>query len=163
MSRVLKGKRVREFCNAPDGNIWIGTEDGGLNLFNPRNNSFLPLPQPLRTLYNNIHTLFQDGNYLWISTYSKGLNRYNTVTGELVTYTNTDDPHSINHNSTFAICKDRQGLLWVGTLSGVNIYDKEKDQFNRVEEVKGVSIQDIFEDSSGFIWISTFLDGSIPV
>lgn len=155
----LKGKRVREFCNAPDGNIWIGTEDGGLNLFNPRNNSFLPLPQPLRTLYNNIHTLFQDGNYLWISTYSKGLNRYNTVTGELVTYTNTDDPHSINHNSTFAICKDRQGLLWVGTLSGVNIYDKEKDQFNRVEEVKGVSIQDIFEDSSGFIWISTFLDG----
>ncbi|MDD4777647.1 MAG: two-component regulator propeller domain-containing protein [Fermentimonas sp.] len=155
----LKGKRVREFCNAPGGNIWIGTEDGGLNLFNPVTNAFLPLPQPLRTLYSNIHSLYRDGDYLWISTYSKGLNRYNTVTGELVTYTSSDYPNSINHNSTFAICKDKQGMLWVGTLSGVNIYDKEKDQFNKVEEVKGMSIQDIFEDSSGFIWISTFLDG----
>ena len=157
--KSLKGKRVREFCDAPGGDIWIGTEDGGLNLFNPKNNTFLPLPQPLTKLYNNIHTLFQDGIYLWISTYSKGLNRYNTITGELVTYTNSDNPHSISHNSTFAICKDRQGLLWIGTLSGVNIYDKEKDQFDRIEEVKGTSIQDIFEDSSGFIWISTFLDG----
>jgi len=25
--------------------------------------------------------------------------------------------------------------------------------------LKGMSIQDIFEDSNGFIWISTFLDG----
>lgn len=157
--KSIKGKRVREFCDAPGGNIWIGTEDGGLNLFDPKNNTFLPLPQPLTKLYNNIHTLFQDGIYLWISTYSKGLNRYNTITGELVTYTNSDNPHSIIHNSTFAMCKDKQGLLWIGTLSGVNIYEKEKDQFNRIEELKGTSIQDIFEDSSGFIWISTFLDG----
>lgn len=155
----LKGKRVREFCNAPDGNIWIGTEDGGLNLFDPKNNSFLPLPQTLRSLYSNIHTLFQDGDLLWISTYSKGLNKYNTVTGELVTYVKSDDPHSISHNSTFAMCKDRQGHLWIGTLSGVDIYDEEKDQFNRVEILKGISIQDIFEDSKGYIWISTFLDG----
>jgi ligand-binding sensor domain-containing protein len=103
--------------------------------------------------------LFQDGDLLWISTYSKGLNKYNTVTGELVTYVKSDDPHSISHNSTFAMCKDRQGHLWIGTLSGVDIYDEEKDQFNRVEILKGISIQDIFEDSKGYIWISTFLDG----
>ncbi|TAH61793.1 MAG: hybrid sensor histidine kinase/response regulator [Fermentimonas caenicola] len=157
--KSLKGKRVREFSNAPDGNIWIGTEDGGLNLFDPRNSTFLPIPQTLSSLYPNIHTLFQDGDLLWISTYSKGLNKYNTVTGELVTYIKSDDPHSISHNSTFAMCKDRQGYLWIGTLSGVNIYDKEKDQFFRIEELKGMSIQDIFEDSNGYIWISTFLDG----
>jgi len=50
-------------------------------------------------------------------------------------------------------------MLWVGTLAGVDIYDEKNDQFRRVEMLKGMSIQDIFEDSNGFIWISTFLDG----
>lgn len=155
----LNGKRVREFCAAPNGNIWIGTEDGGLHLFNPEEGAFLPLPLPLKTLYTNIHALYNDGDDLWIGTFSKGLNRYNLKTGKLVTYTHSDDPHSISQNSPFALCKDRQGVLWVGTLSGVDIYDEENDHFNRVEKLKGMSIQDIFEDSHGFIWISTFLDG----
>lgn len=155
----LKGKRVREFCTAPNGKIWIGTEDGGLNLFDPETGSFLPLPPPLRTLYTNIHALYNDGDDLWIGAFSKGLNRYNLKTGKLVTYTHSDDPHSISQNSPFALCKDRQGMLWVGTLSGVDIYDEKNDHFRRVEMLKGMSIQHIFEDSNGFIWISTFLDG----
>ena len=155
----LSGKRVREICRAQDGNIWIGTEDGGLNLFDPKEKVFLPLPIPLKTLYTNIHALLQDGDNFWISTYSKGLNRYNFKTGELVTYTHNDHQNSISQTSTFALCKDRQGLLWVGTLSGVDLYDDERDQFIKVEELIGMSILDIFEDSNGFIWISTFQDG----
>ena len=155
----LNGKRIREFCAAPNGNLWIGTEDGGLHLFNPEEGTFLPLPPPLKTLYTNIHALCNDGDDLWIGTFSKGLNRYNLKTGKLVTYTHSDDPHSISQNSPFALCKDRQGVLWVGTLSGVDIYDAENDHFKRVEKLKGMSIQDIFEDSHGFIWISTFLGG----
>ena len=31
----LHGKRIREFCRDDAGMIWIGTEDGGLNKFNP--------------------------------------------------------------------------------------------------------------------------------
>jgi len=147
------------FVPVQDGNLWIGTEDGGLNLFDPKTGSFLPLPPPLRTLYTNIHALHNDGDDLWIGAFSKGLNRYNLKTGKLVTYTHSDDPHSITQNSPFALCKDRQGMLWVGTLAGVDIYDEKNDQFRRVEMLKGMSIQDIFEDSNGFIWISTFLDG----
>lgn len=155
----LQGKRVREFCSAPNGNIWIGTEDGGINLFDPNNNIFLPLPIPLRTLYSNIHSILQDGNYLWISTYTKGLNKYNLISGELVTYTQSNITNSITQNSTFALCKDRQGLLWIGTLSGVDLYDENRNHFTRINELAGISIMDIFEDSNGLIWISTFLNG----
>lgn len=155
----LKGKRVREFCPAPNGNMWIGTEDGGLNFFDPKTGTFLPLPHQLETLYTNIHALYNDGDDLWIGTFSKGLNRYNLKTGKLVKYTHSDDPLSISQNSAFSLCKDRQGVLWVGTLSGVDIYDEKNDKFNRIEKLKGISIQNIFEDSYGFIWISTFLDG----
>ena len=155
----LRGKRVREFCALPDGNLAIGTEDGGLNIFNPYTEEFIELPTVLTALYSNIHALLQDEDYLWISTFSKGLNRYNIKTGEIVTYTQSDSPNTISQNSTFALLKDRQGILWVGTLSGLDIYSGEENRFIKVEELSGISILDIFEDSYGYIWISTFLDG----
>lgn len=155
----LKGKRVREFCSAPGGKIWIGSEDGGLHLFDPTTGLFQELPKPLTSLYTNIHALFNDGDDLWIGTFSKGLHRYNLKTGKMDLFTHSDDPHSISQNSPFSLCKDRQGVFWVGTLAGVDIYDAERNQFNHVEELKGISIQNIFEDSYGYIWISTFLNG----
>lgn len=155
----LKGKRIREFCKAPDNNIWIGTEDGGLNLFNPRTNSFLPLPKPLSSLYTNIHAIYSDNDYLWISNYSKGLYRYNFITGELKMYVHSNDPKSINQNSAFAMYKDRQGTLWIGTLGGLNIYNYNDDSFEHIDKLKGLSIQDIYEDSHGYLWVSTFING----
>ncbi len=155
----MKGSRVREFFPADDENIWIGTEDNGLHLFNPSTSSFQPLPGPLQSLYTNIHALYQDGDFLWISTFSKGLNRYNLKTGKLVTYTFTNDTNSISHNSTFAICKSSRNILWIGTLSGLNIYNYQSNDFTRIDELKGIAIHDIFEDSDGNIWIATFSDG----
>ena len=34
---VCMVKRVREFCRDSQGILWIGTEDGGLNRFNLKN------------------------------------------------------------------------------------------------------------------------------
>lgn len=156
----MKGVRIREFCPDPDGNIWIGSEDNGLNLFDPRKNEFLPLPNALSRIYTNIHALQIDGDYLWIATFSKGLNRYNRKTGELLTFHHSEgDASSISNNSTFAICKDRQNMLWIGNLSGLDIYDYDKNNFSSVEQFNGVYVQDIFEDTQGQIWVSTFKKG----
>lgn len=155
----MKGSRVREFFPADDENIWIGTEDNGLHLFDPATSSFLPLPAPLQSLYTNIHALYKDGDFLWIGTFSKGLNRYNLKTGKLETYLSTNDTNSISHNSTFAICKSSQNTLWIGALSGLNIYNYQSNDFRRIDELNGIAIQDIFEDSDGDIWIGTFSDG----
>ena len=130
-----------------------------MNLFDPATSTFLPLPKPLRSLYTNIHALYEDRDKLWISTFSKGLNKYDVKTGKLETYTHSDDPKSISQNSTFALCKDRQNVLWIGTLAGVNIYNYDDESFTKVDELKGISIQDIFEDTEGKIWISTFVNG----
>lgn len=155
----ITGNRIREFCNADNGRIWIGTEDKGLNLFDPSTNTFLPVDHRLKKLYTNIHALLNDGRYLWIGTFSKGLNRYDLKTRELVTYTQSDNPETISQNSTFALCRDRQNMLWIGTLSGASIYDYAGDSFRRVKEMEGISIQDIVEDTDGNIWIATFQKG----
>jgi len=155
----ISGSRVREFCAAADGNIWIGTEDNGLNLFNPKTSSFLPLPEKLQGLYTNIHALYADGDYLWVSTFSKGLNRYDLKTDELVTYTNSALANSLSHNSVFALYKDSEERLWVGTISGLNIYNYATNDFSRINELKGIFVQDVYEDSAGLIWVSTYSRG----
>ncbi len=155
----ISGSRVREFCMAPDGNIWIGTEDNGLNLFDPETSRFLPLPAKLESLYTNIHALYADGDYLWIGTFSKGLNRYHLKTGELVTYTNSVRPNSLSHNSVFALCKDRREQLWVGTISGLNIFNEATNDFSPIDELEGIFVQDVYEDSAGMIWVSTYSRG----
>ncbi|HBL32697.1 MAG TPA: hybrid sensor histidine kinase/response regulator, partial [Porphyromonadaceae bacterium] len=155
----ISGRRIREFCPAPDGNIWIGTEDNGLNLFDPASDTFLPLPPSLDHLYNNIHALYAENDAIWIGTFSKGLNRYNVKTKTLKTYINTDSQNSISENSIFSLCKDRQGTLWVGTLSGLNIYNPETDDFTRIKQLEGLFIQDIKEDTDGNVWFATFLKG----
>ena len=155
----ISGSRVREFCTAPDGNIWIGTEDNGLNLFDPETSRFLPLPVKLESLYTNIHALYADGDYLWIGTFSKGLNRYHLKTGELVTYTNSILPNSLSHNSVFALCKDRKEQLWVGTISGLNIFNEATNDFSHIDELEGIFVQDVYEDSAGMIWVSTYSRG----
>lgn len=155
----ISGYRVREFCTAPNGNIWIGTEDNGLNLFDPFGNKFLPLDNSLKSLYSNIHALYTEEDFLWIGTFSKGLNRYNLKTKSLKTYKKSNEPNSISENSIFSICKDRKGNLWIGTLSGLNIYHYITDDFTRIKEMEGVFVQDILEDIDGNMWFATFNKG----
>ena len=157
--KSLSGLRVREFCMADEGNIWIGTEDNGLNLFNPESSTFVDVDDPLKRLYPNIHALYQDDDYLWIGTFSKGLYRYNLKDKTLKSYKKTEQENSLIENSIFSIYKDSHDILWIGTISGLNTYNYEKDDFNRVNHLDGVFIQDIMEDSDGNIWIATFLKG----
>ncbi|MHB9055978.1 MAG: hybrid sensor histidine kinase/response regulator [Paludibacteraceae bacterium] len=155
----IHGSRVREFCEAPDGNIWIGTEDNGINLFDPKRNTFLPVDEPLKRLYNNIHALYADGDNLWIGTFSKGLNKYNLKTKSLKTFLKSNNSSSISENSVFSLCKDRMNQLWVGTLSGLNIYNYSTDNFTRMRELEGVFVYDILEDVDGNMWFATFNKG----
>lgn len=155
----MKGARVREFYPIKGGHLWIGTEDNGLHLFDTDKGVFLPLPKELDSLYTNIHALHADEEYLWISTFSRGLNRYNLKSGELRTYIHSDDSFSLSQNSVFAMYKDQHDILWVGTLSGLDTYDYETGAFTRNDKLNTGAIHDIYEDSDGDIWVATFSNG----
>lgn len=166
----MRGSRVREFSPAPDGKIWIGTEDDGLNLFDPQTEEFLPLPTPFKSIYHNIHALCSDGDYFWVGTFAHGINRYNLKTGEFITYLNLDKSGIIHGNanyaifedrqiSAFTIFKDRQNTLWFGNLVGAHTYNYQTNTFESVDELKDAYVQDIYEDTNGEVWISTFSKG----
>ena len=156
----LNGNVVSCFCEDPGGNLWIGTDDGGLNHFDTQSQRFtVYLPDKNRNSisYSNIHALCLDGYELWIGTYTGGLNVLDTRTKQFRIYTNSNDPNSLDSNSIYALFKDSQGDIWVGTMGGINRYDREKDRFERMRKTDN-TIVDIIQDGQE-IWFATSGEG----
>jgi signal transduction histidine kinase/ligand-binding sensor domain-containing protein len=155
-----------------EGNIWIGTENGGLNLFNAEKDEFWRYrkddydPQSLNN--ESIEAICQDnsGN-LWFGTYSGGLNIALKNRNAIAKYQNLPGvKNSLSHNSATCFREDHQRKLWIGTDGGgLNLFDEQAGRFKRFNiENSGLSSNSvlcIFEDSKQRIWIGTWSGGLV--
>ena len=153
----LSGKVVREFCEDEDGNLWIGTEDGGLNKFNPKTKEFSPCP--LAGLHYNVHALSMDNHTLWIGTYSKGLYSLDLKTRRSRHYLMGHAENTLNDNNIYSMCRTSAGQLYIGTTTGLNLYNHETNDFTRIHKMDGIFVFNILEDSKGNIWFATYNSG----
>ena len=158
MHNSVNGSVISQFCEDADGQIWIASDDGGLNCFSPQTKQFthyLPDDTKNSLSYHNVHALCMDGDNLWIGTYSGEVNVLNKKTGRFKIYKSVkSDPNTLDGSSSYAILKDREGRIWVGTMTGVNLYNRDKDNFTRIKELD-VLIIDIDQDTKGNIWFAT--------
>ena len=102
------------------GNVWIGTEKGGVNQFSLYQKPFhymLHQVSNANSLSNNtVNAIFTDGDLLWIGTAGGGLNQYNHKTGRFLHYKhNPLKSNSIAGDYVTTILKTPDGTLWVGT------------------------------------------------
>lgn len=144
------GKRVREFCPSPDGTLWIGTEDKGLMQYNPLTGKIKALLH--MDIYRNVHGLCLDNDYLWVGTFSRGLNRIDLRNNRVKHY---DAPS----NDIFSIYKTTSGDLWIGSTYGLSKYIRETDRFEHIPLLEGIFIYHIKEDRHGNIWLATYVNG----
>ncbi len=125
-------------------------------------------PMNENSLSNNmVNTFMEDGDYLWIGT-EGGLNQYNKKDGTFKRFVH--DPQkstSIGANAVWAVCKSKQGNLWVGTWAGgLNLFNYKNETFTHYyhdpDDNKSLSNNNIFsiiEDSNANIWIGTIGGG----
>ncbi len=154
----VNGIVISNFCEDNNGNIWIASDDGGLNCFNPTTKHFdhyLPTPGKNSLSYHNVHALCLDGDNLWIGTYTGGVDVLNIPTGRFRNYmSRQDDIATLDGSSAYCIFKDREERIWVTTMSGINLYNREKDNFTRIRTIDALTI-DIDQDADGYLWFST--------
>ncbi len=154
----LSGKAISQFCEDEQGNIWIATEDGGINYFNTTTKQ---ITQPVKTSYHNTHALILDNNLLYIGTFSRGLDIYNTKSKTVKNYiSNPTDTTSLNDNCIFSIYKTKTGSILIGTPVGLNKFNKENQTFTPIHEARAF-IYDIKEDNFNNLWIATYGNGVI--
>jgi ligand-binding sensor domain-containing protein len=97
--------------------------------------------------------------YIWIGT-SDGLNKFDGI-GFTVYKFDINDPNSLSSSLVNAIYEDTRHDLWIGLLNGICRYNRDFDNFERIE-YPGPNgrkfdnhVQVIYEDSKNHLWIGT--------
>ncbi len=149
----LHGRRVREMVEDNNGMIWIGTEDHGLNRYNPETGIISYIPES--AAFPNIHGLCADGDMLWVGTFSFGLKLLDAHTGKVVkSFSSNGEPGALLDNDIFAAYRSKSGKMYFGTLSGVCTYENGK--FNYLSNIPNTIVYDVNEDTNGNLWIGTY-------
>ncbi len=140
--------------------MWFGTQ-AGLNQYDGYTFKIYQ-NNPLDSLSisdDNINSVVEDSTgSLWIGTNSGGLHRLDQYQNRFEQYrADENDSTALLNNSVICLYVDRRDRLWVGTVTGISLYNKETDSF--LNFLSGSYIKAIFEDSEGFLWIGTGFDG----
>lgn len=169
----LNSNIVRFITEDRAGLIWIGTVGGGINKYNPFRKRFVHYQHnpsvPFSLSSNMIRAVFEDSDgILWVGTLGGGLNRLDKNSNNFIHYTSNENIlGSISNNSISAIYEDSEKSLWFGTWGGgLNklSYGKKhsKDEFqyysynsNNHYSIPSDTIQAIYEDSFGNLWVGT--------
>lgn len=154
----MLGNAVREIVPDEYGHIWLGTEDNGINRYDPATgqmvNFSLNNPQhPLSA--TNIHGLMADGNRLWIGTFNKGIDVLDIPSGRVVRQYNRQNTGETLH-SNFVLCfhQTRRKEFLVGTAEGMTTFHPDDESFHPWPEV-GALVRQIYEDREGNLWMAT--------
>ena len=150
----LRGNVISRFCEDKYGRIWIASDDGGLMCYSPKEGRFVDYPHQDELAHQNAHALSISGDELWVGTYTNGVQVLNIETGSLCQYMQSQDPHSLDNPSCYALYTDIRGWTWVGTMEGLNLYNRTENHFERIGKTNEMII-DIDEDWNGHLWLST--------
>ncbi len=97
--------------------------------------------------------------FMWFGT-QNGLTRYDGV--NFVNYENiSNDSSSLSYNNVSTIIEDRNKNLWVGTYGGLNLYNRDKENFTRIDLHGNVVVSSLCEDQYSNIWIGSIGNGLI--
>lgn len=150
---------------ARNGDVWVGTLQGGLNRYDRINGSFerfLHADDDSTSLPgNDVTCLFEDSRgVLWIGTWGGGLAWLDPVTRHFISYRHRrGDPSSLPDDRVRCLWEDLQGTLWVGTWNGLArvrdgkmekvISARESPEVKEVICITGDTHNNIFLGSNG--------------
>lgn len=158
----LSDNRIMSIAENKDGDLWIGTADGGINklvsdysvtddgsVIKPKFICYKNDPKNQNSLSNNdVRTILIDKNgTLWLGTYGGGLNKF-------IPPKNPDDPVKFTHyrqseglanDVVRGILEDDDGHLWISTSNGLSKFEPETQKFLNFSTADGLQTAK-FED-----------------
>lgn len=149
-----------------NGQIWIGTDGGGINIFDPETNTFSLLEHiPGRDNYslpaNSILSLYNDhNNNMWVGSIRNGLISIREVS--MTTYTDVlpGNDRGLSNSSVLSLYQEANDKLWIGTDGGgINCFNPFTDKFTHYPSTWEDKIASISQFSKGKLLISIFSKG----
>jgi signal transduction histidine kinase/ligand-binding sensor domain-containing protein/DNA-binding response OmpR family regulator len=117
------GKPIRSIYEDHQNRLWVGTEGGGLVLFDTKQEKMIAKYSDADGLCNNsvLNILEDNEGQLWLSTFN-GLSRFDPATAQFKNFYQSDGLQS-NQFSYNAALKLSSGELLFGGIGGFNVFD----------------------------------------
>jgi signal transduction histidine kinase/ligand-binding sensor domain-containing protein len=134
-------------------NIYAGTGSQGLYRIDNRTGS------STRVLYDEGPAVTRSHNYVgcinsqmndtFLISMARDLYRYDVNAGTFAKFDGISGKYR-----THAIRIDRKGLVWLGTMTGIGVFDKAMRKISALP-LNNAYVNDLFEDSNGVVWAGT--------
>jgi signal transduction histidine kinase/ligand-binding sensor domain-containing protein/DNA-binding response OmpR family regulator len=146
----LSNNRISEILMDDDGRFWLGTDGGGVCLFDPEQERFsLIVPGRITS------AAYGSKGKFWFGTRGEGLLQLDPESGEQMHWKHEPDKaYSLSSNHVWEVLEASNGFIWAGT-------DRGADQWNPVTgtfanySFQSKPVKHIYEDRNGTIWTST--------
>ncbi len=157
-STSISDNNITAITETNDGLLWIGTSNGGLNVFNPFTRKFSVVTIDNKQELLNIKALLADtkGNIWTIA--ENAVCQYQTQTG-----TWRRISLKLSGEALFTCLYFKDDVLWIGTKNhGIISYNTVSEQVNNYLEYDNAgnpkfsfTVNDIYLDDAGILWYAT--------
>jgi signal transduction histidine kinase/ligand-binding sensor domain-containing protein/DNA-binding response OmpR family regulator len=131
----LNNRFINDLEFDAQGKLWIGTHEGGINIYDPVKREFSYIIDPpqggILPSSNFINVLVNSGNTMWCAS-KGGLFLYNTETKERLPLKSLSRFSDVQISS---IVSDGSGSLWMATVSGQIIRVTSRGNFYSIDEL----------------------------
>jgi len=173
VDRFITSSFVRDIEQDKKGRIWIGTDHGGVNIYDKETDEINVLrndpTNPNSLSQNSAISLYCDNNdIMWVGTYKNGVSYYHSGMFKFDKSPLYFFHHpELENKDCNKLYEDRSGNVWIGTNgSGLLRLDKNNKSFKLYRNQKGDKtsissdvIISMLEDKKGTMWFGTYFGG----
>jgi ligand-binding sensor domain-containing protein/anti-sigma regulatory factor (Ser/Thr protein kinase) len=174
-NHFLTSNQVYSLLLDSKGTLWVGTLGGGINkvhLDEVGNVSAIVSVLKNNTQEKGIRNDFvlsmyeskekQDGT-LWFGLEAGGIAQFNPFKNnfKLYRHESTSD-NTLSDNNIFAVLRDHEDMLWIGTSKGLNRYNPQTRQYTQfyhqpddIHSLAENHVFSLYEDQEGVLWVGT--------
>ena len=170
----LPGNLIRALHEDSSGRLWIGTENTGLSIYDPKSNTFSNFQHndqdEFSLRHNSVWSICEDsfGN-IWIGTFNQGVNVvYNEYYNKFDHYLHKKGiDNSLVNNNVLSFLESSNQKVWISTDGGgISLWDRKSNTFNNFStaspaplKISNNAVLSICETTSGHVWFSTWEGG----
>ncbi|CAG0989260.1 partial Sensor histidine kinase LiaS, partial [Anaerolineae bacterium] len=170
VSSSLSNNNIFSLYEDREGVLWVGTWGGGINKHSPAQDKFAlyrynPDSQEKGIPVGGVFGATTDpSGAAWFGSSGSGLTRFDPTNGFSTRYThNPGKPDSLASQQVWVVYRDRAGVLWIGTSSGLDRFYEAAGKFihykfdpsNPATSIRSNYITQIYESPTGTFWVGT--------
>ncbi len=130
------GSVVLGITQDSDGFLWLATQNGLYKYDGYQYTTYIN--QSLNSnspASNYIECVAADkAGYIWLATRGVGIDRLDPSTGVFTHFPHNNKPGSLISDTVNVIMQDHEGIIWIGTMNGLDRFDNKTNSFFSLQE-----------------------------